>query len=282
VAAEQSAGLILGGGTDLLVQQADTVIHAESLNLFAHRADLRTIEVTNGCCTIGAAVTAQEIMASKQLQSSFPSIRGFFSLISSTQVRHMGTLGGNIMNGSPIADLSVFFLALDAVVIVMDDSGGQWETRLQDFFIGYKKQRISEGAFIKALRFQLPDTSQQKFNFEKVSKRQHLDIASVNTALFITVKDDRIEQVHLSAGGVAPVPLYLQATCAFLTGKRLNSATLLEAGKRLQEEISPISDIRGSESYKRLLLRQLFFAHFITLFPDRFSLREILVQLGNA
>jgi xanthine dehydrogenase small subunit len=67
-----------------------------------------------------------------------------------------------------------------------------------------------------------------------------------------------------------------------LGGKRLNSATLLEAGKRLQEEITPISDIRGSESYKRLLLRQLFFAHFITLFPDRFSLRELLVQPGNA
>jgi xanthine dehydrogenase small subunit len=281
-AAEQSAGLILAGGTDLLVQQTDTVIHAKDLNLFAHRADLRTIEVANGCCTLGAAVTAHEIMTSKQLQSSLPSIRRFFSLISSTQVRYMGTLGGNIMNGSPIADLSVFFLALDAVVIVTDDSGRQWETRLKDFFIGYKKQRINEGAFIKALRFQLPDTSQQKFNFEKVGKRQHLDIASVNTALLISVQGDRIEQVHLSAGGVAPVPLYLQKTCSFLGGKRLNSATLLEAGKRLQEEITPISDIRGSESYKRLLLRQLFFAHFITLFPDRFSLRELLVQPGNA
>src|SRR5262249_21301550 len=76
----------------------------------------------------------------------------------------------------------------------------------------------------------------------------------------------KIEAAHVAAGGVAPVPLYLKETSRFLTGREVNADTVAEASEVIQSEISPISDVRGSAEYKRLLLRQLFKAHFVELF----------------
>jgi xanthine dehydrogenase small subunit len=77
-----------------------------------------------------------------------------------------------------------------------------------------------------------------------------------------------IESIAMSAGGVAPTPLVLHDTAAFLTGKPLTAELLLEATPILDAELAPIDDVRGSAVYKRLGLRQLFFAHFLALFPD--------------
>ena len=119
-------------------------------------------------------------------------------------------------------------------------------------------------------------TKHTKFNFEKVSKRTHLDIASVNSAISITINNNSIEDAFASIGGVAAIPKYLHQTSAFLNGKKLNAQIISEANEILQNEISPISDVRGSNDYKRLLARQLFFAHFIELFPNQFKLTDFL------
>jgi xanthine dehydrogenase small subunit len=75
-----------------------------------------------------------------------------------------------------------------------------------------------------------------------------------------------IVEAHVSAGGVAPIPLYLKETSAFLQGKQINPENIAAANEIMQQEISPISDVRGTADYKRLLLRQLFRAHFVELF----------------
>ena len=80
------------------------------------------------------------------------------------------------------------------------------------------------------------------------------------------VEDNLIIEAHVSVGGVSPVPLYLRNTSEFLCEKEINETLVSEANQLLQTEISPISDVRGSESYKRLLARQLFKAHFVELF----------------
>ncbi|HQY12519.1 MAG TPA: hypothetical protein PK133_09915, partial [Ferruginibacter sp.] len=102
-----------------------------------------------------------------------------------------------------------------------------------------------------------------QFSFEKVCKRTHLDIASVNSACQVKLDaGGLIETIHLSAGGVAPFPKYLTATADFLKGKMISAAVLKEAIAVMNTEIAPISDARGTADYKRLLLRQLFLAHF--------------------
>ena len=104
--------------------------------------------------------------------------------------------------------------------------------------------------------FEIPEEN-SFFNFEKVSKRTHLDIASVNSACLIVCNPDEvISKIHLSAGGVGPIPKYLAKTCGFLLNKKMNPAVIEKATIIMQQEISPISDARGSAEYKKLLLRQ--------------------------
>ena len=104
------------------------------------------------------------------------------------------------------------------------------------------------------------------FSFEKVSKRTHLDIASVNSASQVQLNNEGyIDNIHLSAGGVAPFPKYLTKTASFLKGKKITREIIEQAITIMNDEIAPISDARGTEAYKRLLLRQLFLAHILSL-----------------
>src|SRR4030095_2433051 len=138
---------------------------------------------------------------------------------------------------------------------------------LRDFYHGYKVIDKTADELVEKIYFTKPGTTSY-FNFEKVSKRTYLDIATVNTAIYLEVQDDVITVAHVSAGGVAPVPLYLKNTSSCLQRKRLplDDETLREVDHIIQSEISPISDVRGSAEYKRMLLRQLFLAHFVELF----------------
>jgi xanthine dehydrogenase small subunit len=272
-------GITIGGGTDLMVRDADKIIHAK-IDLTETRPELLQIKVENGICSVGGAVTVSQILQSDILNASFRNLKEYFKFISSTPVRNRATVGGNIVNASPIGDLTIFFLALDAEVILENQQKKTRKIALKDFFKGYKTLEMDKDELIKEIQFRLP-YKEEKFNFEKVSKRQHLDIASVNSAILIDVNDTRIEKVHLSAGGVAPIPLYLAGTCHFLTGKVLTEKTLTDAVKVMIAEISPISDIRGSAEYKKLLLRQFFLAHFAELFPGFMNCRSIIQKIQS-
>jgi xanthine dehydrogenase small subunit len=113
------------------------------------------------------------------------------------------------------------------------------------------------------------------FNFEKVSKRTHLDIASVNTAMSVTTDSGVITRVALAAGGVGPIPMRLPATEAGLVGRPPNAAAARAAAAAARQEVSPISDVRGSAAYKRLLLQHLVLAHFSVLFGLDKGLLEV-------
>ena len=149
---------------------------------------------------------------------------------------------------------------------------------LRDLYLGYKQLAKSDDEVITAIRFRKP-LADFRFNFEKVCKRTYLDIATVNTAISLRCSPPYergvaaasadgvvLSEVHISAGGVAPIPLYLKETSAFLRSKQISAETVSQANEIMQSEISPISDVRGTEAYKRLLLRQLFTAHFMELF----------------
>lgn len=179
-------------------------------------------------------------------------------MVSSTPIRNMATLAGNLVNASPIGDMTVYLLALDADIILNTNR----KIKLKDFYKGYKQLDKTADEIITKIVFPVPDANAQ-FSFEKVCKRTHLDIASVNTACLIQLDNEqRIQQIHLSAGGVAPYPKYLEQTKHFLTGKKISVSILQQAIDIMQAEVAPISDARGTADYKRLLLRQLLLTHF--------------------
>lgn len=250
----------LGGGTDLYVQQAEHLVHAEASHLFDNAA-LQGIREKEGHLEIGGAVTVSDLLESPLMQGIFPDLYKHLKLVSSTPIRNMATVAGNLVNASPIGDLTIWLLVLDASIVLRN--GKTREIKLRDFYLGYKMLDKTADEVLEKIRFKKP-AGTFLFNFEKVCKRTYLDIASVNTAISLHLKNDVIAASHMAAGGVGPIPLYLQKTAAFLVGKKLsnNDALLREANEIMQSEISPISDVRGTADYKRLLLKQLLYAHF--------------------
>jgi xanthine dehydrogenase small subunit len=260
--------VLIAGGTDLFVQKPRKLC-SQPLHFLANDSLQPLIRQENTDCVINALTSVEQIRTSPLLQSCFPRLAEDFKLICSAPVRQRATLGGNLVNASPIGDLAVFFLALDAQLTLV--SGSQKRTvPLQHFFQGYKQIDLKPGERLLEVRFEIP-TQVDRLSYEKVSKRMHLDIASVNSATLIQEQAGKISKVHLSAGGVAPFPLYLAKTCAYLVGQNVCLETVMTAADIAQSEIAPISDTRGSTQYKRLLLQQLLYAHFVKLFPEFFK-----------
>ncbi|KAB1153466.1 2Fe-2S iron-sulfur cluster binding domain-containing protein [Tenacibaculum aiptasiae] len=271
----EKTGVKVANGTDVYVRHADKMAE-EDVHLLTDQNALKGISFTEGICTLGANTTVTEIAENKKLQTLFPKLKQFLKLVSSEQIRNMGTIGGNFVNASPIGDMSIFFLALNSTLTIQkEDDASERQIPFQDFHQDYKKYDLQEGEILKSISFKVPQ-SNDYFNFEKVSKRTHLDIASVNAAGRVTADNNIITSAHFSVGGAAATPKYLEKTNAFLIGKTINSETVKEAEAVLQSEISPISDVRGASEYKRLLAKQLFFAHFIELFPNEVELKKLI------
>lgn len=266
---ELGTGVVVGGGTDLYVQQAPNMLHKETMHV-VHQPILKGIWEEKGCCHIGASTSTEALKQSAIIQRLSPEIPQFFNLISSLQIRNMATVAGNLVNASPIGDLAIFFLALDSSV-VLNNKGTLREIALRHFFKAYKTLDKKETELVQEISFALPQ-DQYYFNFEKVSKRTHLDIASVNTAIYLQCDAmGVVTKAGLAAGGVAPIPKYLVKTSEYFIGKKVSKDLLEHSLVLAQEEISPISDVRGSASYKRLLLRQLMLAHYRKFFPSFFN-----------
>jgi len=269
----KKSSVFIAGGTDLFLQKPDG-LSTKNLIFLSQKDKLNKIWCEKDRVFIGSMATVEDLKNSAIIQEAFPNIKKYFSLISSTPIRHRATVGGNIINASPIGDLTIFFLALNAMV-VLNDGKKQRELSLKDFYKGYKQLDKKEDEILEYVWFKTPRKN-SFFNFEKVSRRKYLDIASVNSAIQIYTKNGTITNIHLSAGGIAPIPYYFYKTTDFLLGKKINIKFVKEASRIAQTETSPISDVRGSKEYKRLLLCQLIYSHFIKLFPEEVDAGELL------
>lgn len=263
----------IGGGTDLVVQQ-DEEVEDYDLHFINRGMDKSKIKLECGKIFIDASATVTDIYESKILNAYFPEIEKKFHLISSTPIRNMATLAGNFVNASPIGDLSIFFIVLDAELVL--NLGGEERTvPLKEFFINYKVVDLQEGELITGMYIPLPSPN-FKMNFEKVSKRERLDIATVNAAMAIVTENNIIKKIELAAGGVAAVPKFLAEAGKFTLGKPVNNETAKLVADACVEEVAPISDMRGSAEYKKVLLKNLVIAHFVELFPELVSAEELI------
>jgi xanthine dehydrogenase small subunit len=259
---------MLGGGTDLYVQQHDTMVDSNIDFLFDNQK-LKGITQVGNICYVGAAATVTDLLESPIFLQFFPNLQKHIKLVSSTPIRNMATIAGNFVNASPIGDFTIFFLALNAQV-VLNKSNNSRVVPLQQLYKGYKQLAKEADEYVAHFYFELP-TPNSFFNFEKVCKRTHLDIASVNTAINITTDNKVIVAAHLSAGGIGPIPTYLHKATNYLIGKTVDVKTVSACIDIATTEIAPISDARGTAAYKSFLLEQLIKAHFIELFGLHFN-----------
>jgi xanthine dehydrogenase small subunit len=259
----------VAGGTDLYVQRPDDYAHADISLVRAPRGGIRA---DGDEIVFTANATAEDMKQSAVLADELGDMVRPMDLMGSLPIRERATIAGNIVNASPIGDMAVMLMALDAELELAGD-GGKRALPLREFFLGYKTLDLGPGELIESIRIRR--RAGRLFNFEKVSKRTHLDIASVNTAAALRVENGIITEAGLAAGGVAPIPLALVETEALLIGQRPDAETAWDAARCAATEASPIDDVRGSAAYKRLLLRQLVLAHF----QELFGLVEGLVEV---
>lgn len=266
-------GIPIAGGTDLYVQRGDE-IPLSTVQVLDLHPEMHGIRRQNGHLRLGALTTFEEFAANAHVKRRVPEIEAYMDLVASWQIRNRATLGGNLVNASPIADLAILLLALEAEVALC--AGEECRiVPLARFFRGYKVLDKTPDEILTEIRIPMGDEATQ-VHFEKVSKRRCLDIATVNSALQIRLEEELIAGATLAAGGVAPVPLLLRATSTFLRGQTMSRTVAEEAMALAQSEISPISDVRGSAEYKRLLLRQQLAGHFLRLFPTTFAVEDFL------
>ena len=196
------------------------------------------------------------------LAKAFPAFDDFIGRIGGEQVRNMGTVGGNIANGSPIGDLPPPLIALGAEVVLQGKSGRR-SLPLEDFFIDYGKQDRRPEEFVEAVK--VPKLKPgARFEVYKVTKRLDEDITAVCGAFYLELSPEgRVVEARLAFGGMAATPKRAANAEAALVGQAWNEASVEAAVAPLAKDFQPISDWRASADYRakvaaNLLRRFLF------------------------
>ena len=259
----------VAGGTDLYVQRPDDFYH---IDISLVRTPKHGIRIEGDRIILAGNATAEDMKNSPALADELGDMVQPMDLMGSLPIRERATIAGNLVNASPIGDMTAMLMALGAELELVGDDTRR-RLPLRSFYLGYKTLDLMPGELVESIR--ITRRPGLIFNFEKVSKRTFLDIASVNSAAALRLEDGVIFEAGLSAGGVAPVPLALERTEALLVGRRPDAETAWAAARCAANETSPIDDVRGSAEYKRLLLRQLILAHFQVLFDLSDKLVEV-------
>ncbi|WP_022962141.1 xanthine dehydrogenase small subunit [Halopseudomonas pelagia] len=242
---------LVAGSTDLaleITQQLKTLPHLVSTEQVP---ELQSIESSDEGLCIGAAVSYRR--AGKLLSARWPAFGPMLERLGSLQIRNRGTLGGNIGNASPIADMPPPLLALDAQIQLDSAAGTRW-LALEAFFLDYRKTALRPGEFIRSVRVPEPQrdasTAQERLFIYKVSKRLDDDISAVLGAFWFRFDGQQIIDCRLAYGGMAAIPKRARAAEAALRGATFDDASITLAIAALANDFSPISDVRASAAYR--------------------------------
>jgi xanthine dehydrogenase small subunit len=260
ICADHPQATIVAGATDVGLWVTKHLRDIAPAIFINHLRELHHIEETENAIVLGAAVTYSQ--AAPLLARLFPAMAGYLDRIGGEQVRNMGTIGGNIANGSPIGDMPPAMIALGATVTLRKGSAER-TIDIESFFIDYGKQDRAAGEFITALT--LPKLKPGAlFALHKLSKRRDEDITSVAGAFHLAIGEDgTVQQARIAFGGMAGTPKRARAVEAALSGHPWSRETIEAAATRIGEDFQPLSDWRASADYRRLvaanLLRRVYF-----------------------
>ncbi len=238
--------VIVQGATDFGVWCNKRGFEPEAVLSLDAVEGLGDLAILDGQLSVGGRVTLAQLEAF--VADKVPELAKILDRFGSPQIKNAGTLAGNIANASPIADTLPFLYVTDAELELTGHKGMR-RMPIASFYRGYKTLDLEPDEIITRIRIPLPAAG-QTLRLYKVSKRSHLDISSFTAAMLMRRAGDRIEQIRIAYGGVGPVVLRLPRTESFLTGKPFSLDALDEAGQIAKEEITPISDVRGSREFR--------------------------------
>ena len=244
---------VLAGGTDLVVEsnlRGRRWGHLVSLEAVA---ELREFSESPDHVRIGAGLTLNEI--AERWSDSPEAFRQWLPLFASPAIRNRATLGGNLATASPIGDGAPLFGAFDALVQIVGPNGRR-AVPLARFFEGYRRTALKPGELLAAI--EIPKPLPVFSRFYKVAKRRMDDISTVAAGLTMDWNSaGRIECARFVFGGVAPVPLRVEAAEEAVMGERWNEATVSRVQAILARTLKPISDHRGSAEYRLAMAQSL-------------------------
>jgi xanthine dehydrogenase small subunit len=207
---------------------------------------LGELTVDGGQLRVGGRITLTQL--EEFVRDKVPELARVLDRFGSPQIKNAGTLAGNIANASPIADTLPFLYVTDAR-LELTGRGGTRSVPISSFYRGYKTLDLAADEIITRIVIPLPSRN-DTLRLYKISKRSHLDISSFTAAMLMRRAGDRIDAIRIAYGGVGPMVLRLPRTESFLTGKSFSLDTLEDAGAIAKEEITPISDVRGSRDFR--------------------------------
>ncbi len=252
--AKHPDALIVAGATDLGVQYNHGKFVPTKVISTCQVAELDNVEINGAELRIGASATWDNVES--VVCDHVPEYHQVLTRFGSPQVRHAGTLAGNLANASPIAD-SIPFHYVTGSVLELASIRGRREVAIEEFYLGYKQIDLASDEVIVAVRTPLPprDVSLKLY---KVSKRRDMDISTVTAAFWIREANGRVAEARVAVGGVGPNVVRLPQAERILTGSAFTLKTMQKAGRVARGEIKPISDVRGSDQYRLQLVENLF------------------------
>ncbi len=254
---ERTNAHIVAGCSNVLPDIRDKNLTPKFLVDITNIEELRGINKKKEKIYIGPLTTIAELINSKLILKESKVLIQASQQFADPVVRNNATIGGNLVTASPAADMAVPLLTLDAILKI-ETVERKRDVRLKDFFIGPEKTILREDEMITGIEFESSNINKNGC-FIKLGLRKAMAIAVASIAVNLEIRGNKILQVRIAMGSVAPTPIKLTVVEEFLKNKEVNNNGLIEeAINKVREEVDPISDIRASEGYRRYVSGILF------------------------
>lgn len=249
---------VISGATDLYVVGNLRRTYFKNYLDISFIPELNGIKHDSNSLIIGASTPLEIIKNDKFVIEHLPILARVIGKMASKQIRNIASIGGNIGNASPVADCATSLIGLNARLVLFGKDGER-EVSIDQFYKGYKETVLHKHEFIKEII--IPLYKAGYYNFEKSSKRKTLDISSVCSFCYIEHNQGLINVSRFSFGGVAAYPKLALSIALELRGKNIKDIDIEMLSEKVSEEFTPISDIRGSSEYRKILIRNHVFKH---------------------
>ncbi|MGH7793721.1 MAG: FAD binding domain-containing protein [Candidatus Binatia bacterium] len=247
---------VFAGGSHLTILMKQGLYQPKALINIKRIPELKGIEFDAAQGLIlGALVTHRELETSALVKEKFPVLCEAEREVANIRVRNMGTVGGNLASGEPLTDLSQIFIALDGRLEIVGPSG-QRSLPVEELFVDFYTTSLAEDEIITQVVLP-PLPPRSGIEYIRFSSSSVVDKPSVGVAVRLTLDEETIRIARVVLGCVGPIPVRARQAEALITGKKLTAELIAETGATASQECSPASDLRGSEQYKRAIVRTL-------------------------
>ena len=248
---------VFAGGAHLTILMKQGLLEPASLINIKKIAELKGIRFDiNDGLTIGALVTHRELETSALVKEKFPVLCEAEREVANIRVRNMGTVGGNLASGEPLTDLAQIFIALDGQVKIAGPDGVR-SIAVEELFLDFYTTSLAEDELLTQVVLP-PLPARSGIDYIRFSSSSVVDKPAVGVAVRLTLNADAtIHTSRIVLGCVGATPVRARKAEALLTGKQVTPELGLEAGSIAAQECTPTSDLRGSESYKRAIVKTL-------------------------